>query len=83
MTAIFLTACQTVDKRITSAAISTGEARASNVLPAKPKDCRRIERSGVVLGDRLDVALIKTDQALGRANARIVRCAAWDDAIMN
>jgi hypothetical protein len=25
------------------------------------------------------VALIKTDQALGRANARVARCAAWHD----
>lgn len=47
-------------------------------VPDKPEDCRINERSGVKLGDRLDVALLKTDRALGRANARIDRCWAWD-----
>ena len=48
-------------------------------LPERPADCRRRERSGVAQGDRLDVAWLKAERALGRANARIDRCAAWDD----
>jgi len=45
--------------------------------PARPADCRVKERAGVLLGDRLDVALIKYDHALFRANARIERCDEW------
>ncbi|WP_202306361.1 hypothetical protein [Mesorhizobium sp. L-8-10] len=48
-------------------------------VPDIPADCRRTEAGGVSLGDRLDVALVKTDRALGRANARVLRCAAWHD----
>ena len=48
-------------------------------LPEKPADCRRKETSGVVLGDRLDVAYLKAERAIQRGNARIERCAAWDD----
>ena len=54
-----------------------GAGRAADPLPA---DCRIRERSGVVAGERLDIALIRTDRALGRANDRVARCAAWHDA---
>lgn len=47
--------------------------------PALPFDCRTTEKSGVSMSDRLDVALIRTDRALGRANDRILRCAEWFD----
>ena len=50
-------------------------------MPELPEDCREIELSGVVVGDRLDVALYKTDLALWSANERVARCAAWYDAI--
>lgn len=48
-------------------------------LPPMPDDCSRWERSGVSEGERLDAALLRTDAALGRANARARRCAAWYD----
>ncbi|WP_346908564.1 hypothetical protein [uncultured Roseibium sp.] len=46
-----------------------------------PDDCRRQERSGVRTGEPLDTALIRTDRALGRANARVRRCADWHDRV--
>lgn len=61
-----------------AAAQQVGEVvRIASQLPANPADCKLKERSGVLLSDRLDVALVKTDQALTRANARITRCDAW------
>lgn len=48
-------------------------------LPDQPPDCRRKEKSGIVLGDRLDAATIKAERALRRANARSGRCSAWYD----
>lgn len=63
-------------------AVAQAEAEriASRQIPDLPTDCRASERSGVAAGDRLDAALLKTDAALGRANARVGRCAAWHDA---
>lgn len=78
---VFLTACTTVDKQISDAARASGELEATKVLPEYPADCRRIERSGVRNNERLDTALIRTDQALGRQNARVRRCADWYDGI--
>lgn len=86
--AALLTACATGDPqaRLNEAArqradtsLAVDAARRAARLPDQPADCRRTERSGVEPGDRLDVAALKTDQALGRANARIDRCAAWYD----
>ncbi|WP_298981609.1 hypothetical protein [uncultured Roseibium sp.] len=55
-----------------------------NALPVTlPPDCRKRERSGVREGDPLDLALLKTDQALGNANARVARCAAFHDTFFN
>lgn len=83
-----LTACQTADGRLAAAGRTQADARlveqaleAGRDLPPLPADCRKAERSGVRDGDRLDVALVKTDQALGRANARVRRCAAWHDGL--
>ncbi|GAB5506700.1 MAG: hypothetical protein Rhirs2KO_18630 [Rhizobiaceae bacterium] len=56
-------------------ALGTGE------LPELPADCRRYSASGVTVGDRLDVALLKAERALGRQNARTGRCAAFYDGI--
>ena len=78
---ILLTACATVDDRLTAAATREGEVKATRQLPSYPSDCRKRERSGVHEGEPLDVALIRTDQALGRANARVARCAHWYDDI--
>lgn len=74
-----LTACATVDGRLEAAAGKAGQTEAGRELPGYPDDCRKRERSGVRQGEPLDVALIRTDQALGRANARTTRCAGWYD----
>lgn len=77
---IFLVACgQTDRERIDAAAQAVGEARAAYVWPKLPSDCRRTSRSGIRQGDRLDVAVMKADQALSRQNARTRRCADWYD----
>ncbi len=82
-TAIFIAGCAH-DDRMGAAARAGAEAglvgqaiAATSGLPELPPDCRLAERSGVDEGDRLDVALVKTDAALGRANARVGRCARW------
>lgn len=76
-----MTACETVDKRLQLAAEQAGQIEATKQLPDYPADCRRRERSGVREGEPLDVALIRTDNALGRANAKLTRCASWYDSI--
>ncbi|QFS98709.1 hypothetical protein FIV06_14875 [Labrenzia sp. THAF191b] len=78
---IFLSACATNDERLRTAAALSAQAEASKELPGYPEDCRRKEASSVRIGEPLDVALIRTDQALGRANARVVRCGRWYDEI--
>ncbi|WP_306147266.1 MULTISPECIES: hypothetical protein [unclassified Roseibium] len=75
-----MSGCITAEERALSAGQRMGQAAAeAEPDPALPADCRRLERSGVREGEPMDVALIKTDQALGRANARVRRCAAWHD----
>lgn len=83
---IFLTSC--ADRNAERIAEARAEqARADLVeealslpeLPELPADCRKRESSGVVEGDRLDVALLKAERAIGRGNARVSRCAAFHD----
>lgn len=57
------------------------QALAIHSQPELPADCRILEQSGVRVGDRLDVALLKSERALGRANARVERCAEFYDSI--
>lgn len=57
------------------------EALAAAPLPDLPADCRQREASGIALGDRLDVAVVKAERALGRANGRVGRCAGFYDAV--
>lgn len=45
--------------------------------PRVPTDCKMVEGAGIKLNERLDVALIKADAALMRANSRISRCWNW------
>lgn len=79
---VFLNACgQTDIARIQAAGEAVGEARAEQVLPDLPEDCRRLSYSGVRAGDRLDVAVLKADGALARQNARTTRCADWYDQL--
>lgn len=82
-TLALLSACATADDRLSRSASQTGRLEASRLLPAYPGDCRKRERSGVRIGEPLDVALLRTDQALGRANARLHRCGAWYDDVKN
>lgn len=84
LTPIFLVACVQTDRgRIDVAARAVGEVRAAGVWPEYPADCRRTSRSGILRGDRLDVALLKADEALVRQNSRTRRCAAWYDEQAN
>jgi len=77
---LFLSACQTDRERAKLAGERLGAVAAKQQPePSLPSDCRRRERSGVQLEDPLDLALLKTDQALGRANDRVARCADWHD----
>jgi hypothetical protein len=78
---IFLSACATNDERLRTAAALSAQVEVTKELPGYPEDCRRKEASGVRVGEPLDVALIRTDQALGRANARVMRCGRWYDEI--
>lgn len=77
---IFCAACaQTESARVQAAGEAVGEARAAAVWPVYPDDCRRTSRGGISEGDRLDVAVLKMDEALARQNARTRRCADWYD----
>lgn len=78
---IFLAACAGIDNRLDAASTAQGELEATKQLPNLPPDCRQTSRSGVQRGDRLDTALLKTDAALARQNARTGRCADWYDEI--
>ena len=77
---ILCAACaQTDAARIQQAAKAVADVRAAQIWPKYPDECRRISRSGIVEGDRLDVAVLKLDAALARQNARTRRCADWYD----
>lgn len=84
----FLAGCGTDSEKLLYRAVADTERAgvvdqalaAGRVTDPLPDDCRQRERSGVRSGERLDIALVKTDRALGRANDRVGRCAAWHDA---
>jgi len=80
-TLTLLSACETADDQLTLAARKTGLTAATSHLPDYPENCRKRERSGVRPGEPLDVALLRTDKALGRANARVARCGRWYDTL--
>jgi len=50
-------------------------------LPKIPSDCYKREKTGIVLGDRLDVAQAKTEDALDRTENRLGRCVRWYDRL--
>lgn len=85
--ALWLSACVSASDRLGVArgeqerADLVDEALAHPPLPELPADCRRTEPSGVRVGDRLDVALLKSERARGAANARVVRCAGFYDEV--
>ena len=92
--ATLLTGCATNDEsRINFAGASKADAsigvQALEILnnikepqiPKLPSDCSQREKSGVKVKDRQDVALLKTDRALGKANDRVIRCSSWYTAL--
>lgn len=85
--ALWLTGCASLADRLGEAerdrarADLVGEALDVAALPELPADCRRREASGVRIGDRLDVALLKSERALGRSNDRVMRCAVFYDQV--
>lgn len=79
---ILCASCGPTDReKVRKAAQSFGATNAKAALPELNADCRRVSRSGVELGDRLDIALRKADAALARQNARTRRCAVWYDEL--
>lgn len=84
-TAILLSACASAGDRLGRArgeearADLVDDALGVSALPDLPADCRHREASGVKVGDRLDVALLKSERALGRSNDRVMRCAGFYD----
>lgn len=81
MALLCLGACTTNRDRAAEAGARLGAAAASTPLPDWPARCRRKELSGVLATDPLDTALLKTDNALGRANKRIAVCGDWYDRL--
>lgn len=88
LTLTFLAGCApTSQQRLAASARTVSEAGlvdqalAVAQLPALPDDCRRWQASGVTAGERLDAALVKTDQALTQANLRVRRCSGWYDGL--
>ncbi|MBB5515747.1 hypothetical protein FHS89_001767 [Rubricella aquisinus] len=81
---LFCVACAPTDRdRVEAAGRAVGEARAEALLPELPDDCRKTTRIGAVAGDRLDVALLRADNALDQQNRRTLRCADWYDDLQN
>lgn len=68
-------------KTKTQAGLVDQALEATRDLPDEPVECKDPpwERSGVKVGDRQDVAVKKTDNALFRQNLRFRRCANWWD----
>ncbi len=80
--AIFCASCAPADHAAALRPAASDQASAQPVvLPALPSACRAKIRSGVQIGDRLDVALRKTDNALARQHTRVDGCAAWFDEL--
>ncbi len=79
--AAFCSGCAGIDQRLEQAAETQGQLEATRTLPDLPAQCRRLIRSGVQTGDRLDTALLKTDAALARQHELTRLCAAWYDEL--
>lgn len=77
----FLSACAGTEARLDAAAETQGQLEATRTLPDWPERCRQIIRSGVRSGDRLDVAVLKTDAALVRQQELARVCARWYDEL--
>jgi len=76
-----IAAAKEVDASATARAIEVTQEVSKAPLPPLPGDCTGQERTGVQEADGADVALIKSDRAVGRANDRVRRCAAFYEDI--
>lgn len=81
LTVGFLSACAGTEARLKAAAEARGQLQATRDLPEWPERCRQTMRSGVRDGDRLDVALLKTDAALVRQQELARACSRWYDEL--
>lgn len=78
---LFLIGCGQTESRPFKAIEGQAEIEAGRVLPDFPPRCRALIFSDVRPGDRLDVALLKTDAALARQHSQTRICAAWYDEL--
>ena len=78
-----LAACARNDhkQRLRAVTEARAERAAARRLPPLPADCRTPAHAGVREGDRLDVAVLKLDDALTQQIARTERCADWYDQL--
>lgn len=60
-------------------AVAIGSQRAE--LPAQPQKCRGPVKAGVTPQMRVDAALLRQDDAIGRANALLKACAEFYDKV--
>lgn len=87
----FLTGCETDRQTIARAEHAKAENEAvaqaaeilarQNDLPPWPPECTEKEKAGVSRKDKADIAIVKYDQALTRANEKPVRCAGWYETV--
>lgn len=74
------TGCGNLEKRLNTAATTTGTVKAAVTLPALPDDCRASEaHATLTVGAELRSILKRERSALDRANARTGRCADFYD----
>lgn len=81
---LLISGCASNQAKLEAAAKDKAKAEASvrivqiaKKLPPQPAECGKKEASGAALGDRLDIAWKKAENALSRSNARGARCAGW------
>ena len=66
-------AAQVAEAGLIDRAIAVADKPAVKISPM-PDRCGQREVSGVLQTDRLDIAVVKSDAALGRANTKIGEC---------
>lgn len=72
-------AAKAAEASSTARALEVAQEASKQSLPPLPAYCRERERTGVQGSDGADIALVKSDRAVGRANARTDACARWYD----
>ncbi len=81
LTISFLSNCARLDRRIEAAGALEAAREATRELPPYPPRCAQLQRTGVQLGDRLDIVSQKQDDALVRYARQVTACAAWYDRL--